>query len=550
MKTETFWPCLDNTSLLYNKVAYFSMEIAIDQALKTYSGGLGFLAGSHMRSVFDLKQNTVGISILWKYGYYTQQRAQNRDMQAAFIEQNHDFLIDTGIIFAVKVHEHEVMVKAWYLEPNTFGTAPIYFLSTDLPENDFLSQTITHRLYDANIPTKIAQSIILGIGGGKLLDILNEKIDTYHLNEGHGLPLAFYLFNKYKNLESVKQKLVFTTHTPEMAGNEERELVLLQEMGFFNQIPEDEVRKIALINGNTLNYTLTALRLSRKANGVSRLHGEVARQMWSQNEGICEIESITNAQNKKYWADPILEKAYEINDNTAIIIRKKELKSELFKVVADQCGKLFNPDVLTIVWARRFAGYKRPGLLLRNMNTFLKFINNPEYPIQIIWAGKPYPEDQDGVNTFNYIQNQVNHLPNCACLVGYELALSAILKKGADVWLNNPRITREASGTSGMSAAMNGTINLSVPDGWIPEFANDNVNGFYLPATDYKLPVEEQDTLDYNNLMDILTKKVVPTYYQKPQTWVQIMKKGMQDIYPNFDSNWMVNEYCQKLYNK
>ena len=524
------------------------MEIAVDQALKTYSGGLGYLAGSHMRSAYDLQQNTIGITILWKRGYYTQSWATNRDMRVDYIDHYYSFLQNTGISFPVNVHGHDIHVKVLLLPPETFCTAPIFFLSTDTHHNDFLSRTTTLRLYDANTAAKIAQSIILGIGGAKLIEILGAKVDVYHMNEGHALPLAFHLYSKCHSVDEVRKHLVFTTHTPEMAGNEEHDLTLLDEMSFFGGLHLDEVKRISHITGDSLNYTLTALRLSRKANGVSQMHGKVANQMWQGNEEICPIIAITNAQNKKYWVDKQLDEAAQRNDNEALVRRKKELKTELFKVVADQSGKLFDPNVLTIVWARRFAGYQRAGFLLNDLEHFLHFVTRQDHPVQVIWAGKPYPEDTDGVNTFNYIQAKTEEIPHCAVLVGYELGLSALLKKGADVWLNNPRITREASGTSGMTAAMNGAINFSVPDGWVPEFARHGENGFYLPPADATWDLDKQDYEDHKNLTNILENEVVPTYYDRPDKWVEIMKTAMRDVYPAFDSDRMVREYYEKLY--
>ncbi|MBP6540775.1 MAG: alpha-glucan family phosphorylase, partial [Saprospiraceae bacterium] len=463
----------------YSKsVAYFSMEFAIDQSLKIYSGGLGFLAGSHMRSAFELKQNLVGIGMLWKYGYYDQVRSINGAMKADYVQKYYSFLTDTGIVFPVEVHSAIVYVKAYLLKPEVFGTAPIFLLSTDIEQNDNISRTITNRLYDANESTRIAQSIVLGIGGAKLMEILDMGTEIYHMNEGHAVPLCFYLYSKFKNIDEVRRRVVFTTHTPEEAGNEQRSFELLSKMSFFNGLSDDEVRKVAGIEGNSLNYTLTALRFAKIANGVSKMHGEVSREMWSGFSDICEITSITNAQNKKYWKDDALEKAMEDNDDKALATRKKEMKKDLFKIVADQTGKIFDEDVLTLVWARRYAGYKRADLIASDVERFSKLIKNSELPIQIIWAGKPYPEDYTAIDTFNHLFQKTLANPNIAVLTGYELGLSAALKKGSDVWLNNPRLYREASGTSGMTAAMNGSVNFSIPDGWIPEFAKHGVNSF------------------------------------------------------------------------
>ena len=213
------------------KAAYFSMEFAIHQPLKIYSGGLGFLAGSHLRSAFELNQNMIGIGMLWKYGYYDQSRNQDQTLQVTFMEKMYSFLEDTGIKYQILIHDHPVWVKAYYLAPNIFCSAPLFLLSTDLPENDYVSQTITHRLYDANVATKVAQFILLGVGGAKLIDELNFNPEVYHLNEAHGFSAAFYLLNKYKSLDEVKKRLVFTTHTPEEAGNEKHDIYLCHNMG-------------------------------------------------------------------------------------------------------------------------------------------------------------------------------------------------------------------------------------------------------------------------------------------------------------------------------
>jgi len=317
----------------YNKrAAYFSMEFAIHQPLKIYSGGLGFLAGSHLRSAYELRQNMVGIGILWKYGYYDQTRNQDQTLQPTWMEKIYSFLEDTGIKFQIIIHDHPVWVKAYYLNPETFKSAPLFLLTTDLPENDYVSQTISHRLYDANVSTKIAQFMLLGIGGAKLMDELGFNPDVYHLNEAHGVSAAFYLMNKFKSVEKVKEHLVFTTHTPEEAGNEKHDIYLCQKMSYFCGISIDEVRRLTGITDDLFNHSLAALRFARKANGVSRLHGEVSRKMWSHYSGICEIIHITNAQNWRYWADKQLYKAMEEGNDLAFDDRKNYLKKRAFKL--------------------------------------------------------------------------------------------------------------------------------------------------------------------------------------------------------------------------
>jgi len=528
-------------------IAYFSMEFAIDQALKTYSGGLGFLSGSHMRSAYDLGQNVIGIGMLWSYGYYDQARDNHKELKAEFIRKRYYFLEDLDIEVKVDINNHPVYVKAFLLKPETFGTAPIIFLTTDYEKNDHLACTISHKLYDVYEDTRIAQETVLGVGGVKVLEALNQKIDIYHLNEGHALPLAFELYKKYPTRDELKSKIVFTTHTPEKAGNEEHNIHKLQQMGFFAGLSLDRVRELTHIYSDDFSLTLGALRVSKIANGVSKLHGIVSNEMWKSFENIAPIISITNAQNQKYWADDQLSHFLDTNEDYELIGRKKHLKKRLFEIVADQTGKLFDPNILTIVWARRFAEYKRPNLLIQDIERFKKLVTNSDRPVQIIWAGKPYPFDMNAIHIFNELHHLSLEFPNVAVLIGYELALSAMLKKGSDIWLNTPRITREASGTSGMTAAMNGVINFSINDGWMPEFSVDGVNSFIIPA-DPNRDIETQDREDYENMMDILENKILSMYYNNQDEWIKIMKNSMRDVLPYFDSARMADEYYTKMY--
>lgn len=531
------------------RVAYFSMEFAVDQSLKIFSGGLGFLAGSHLRSAYELKQNFIGIGILWKYGYYDQVRTADNKMSVLFQQKSYNFLKDTGIKFQLEISDHMVWVKAMYLDPEIFGSAPLFLLTTDLPENDYLSRTISHHLYDSNSETKIAQSILLGVGGARLLDELNYGADVYHLNEAHGLPAAFYLYEQSRDLEIVRQKIVLTTHTPVPAGNEKHNIDQLNKMSFFLNLPLEEIRSITGTEKDVFDHTLSALRLSRKANGVSEIHGHVARKMWGGYDDIAPIISITNSQNKKYWADDALEISKNNRDIHGLIDRKHELKRQLFEVVADQTGKLFDPKVLTIIWARRFAGYKRADLITRDLELFEKICCNSEMPVQIIWAGKPYPKDTGAIEMFNNLVEFCKRYPNIAILTGYEMHLSKQLKQGGDVWLNNPRIPQEASGTSGMTAAMNGCVNLSTWDGWVPEFIEHGKNGFTVPAVDYLNLIEkEQDETDMRNLLSVIEHEIAPLYYKKPANWARIILKAMNMIVPEFESGRMADEYYTKLY--
>jgi starch phosphorylase len=490
----------------------------------------------------------VGIGILWKYGYYDQVRKADQSMDVLFEEKNYGFLQPTGIKFTIKVSRADVWVTAWYLPPEVFKTAPVFFLTTDLPENDYLAKTISHKLYDANPETKIAAAILLGEGGCKLLEALNWEPDVYHLNESHALPLAFYLYNKYKNLPDVKAKMVFTNHTPEEAGNQKTSISLLEKMGFFCDVPVTEINAIAAITGEHLDHTVTALRMAKTANAVSKIHAQTLHKMFADQKGICEIIAITNAQNYTYWHNEAMYAALEQNNDEILIREKNRGKLNLFEEVADQNGEIYDTSICTIVFAKRFAGYKRADLLFHDMDRFHQLVSSKERPVQIIWAGKPYPMDYTAIGVFDKVVDVCKTYPNCATLVGYELKLSRLLKQGADIWLNVPRITHEASGTSGMAAAMNGAVNVGLPDGWFPEFAKDRVNSFVVPPCDTNLPEHVQDDMDAASLYQLLETEILPMYYDYPKRWLEIVKNGLKEMTPQYDSNRMAAEYYEKLY--
>ncbi len=530
------------------RIAYFSMEFAFSQVLKTYSGGLGFLAGSHMRSAYALKQPVIAVGILWKYGYYDQVRKADQTMDCLFMEKQYSFLQPTNLKFQIQVNHSPVWVTAYLLPPAVFNTTPTYFLSTDLPENDYLAQTICHKLYDANPETRIASSILLGIGGARLLEQLQIVPDVYHMNESHPLPLAFYLYHKLGSVAAVREHLVFTTHTPEEAGNPRTDVRLLDRMGFFDYIPLDEVRDITGISDDLFNWALGALRLAGLANAVSKRHGDVSNQMWHSYPNICPIISITNAQKRAFWGDSVLDAAVVSHDDLRLAAHKKAKKQSLFYEVADQTGDLYNPNVFTMVWARRFAGYKRAELLLTDPDRFHRLMTNPRYPVQLIWAGKPYPFDYASIGIFDRLVYVAKQYVNCSVMAGYEMHISRLLKQGADLWLNTPRLTREASGTSGMTAAMNGALNCSTNDGWVPEFAQNGINSFVLPEADLSWPAHQQDAFDADNLFTLLETVILPMYYEQPEQWLKMIKSSIRDIVPYFDSDRMATEYYEKLY--
>lgn len=537
----------------YSKsAAYFCMEYAIDNVFKIYSGGLGYLAGSHMRSAGALRQNLVGIGMLWSYGYYNQIRAEDGNMATQFIKKDYAFLEDHNIKFLIRICGSPVWVKALFLNPSTFGTAPMFFLTTDLPENDEISRSITRRLYDANPMTRLSQYIVLGQGGARLLEELGVEPEIYHMNEAHAIGAAFNMLARNGgNVEAVRKKFVFTTHTPEEAGNEKMDINLMSNFSFFDGLSLEQVREMIGVSPDeqTFNYSLAALRLSHIANGVSALHGEVSRDMWKGYDNICPITHVTNAQNQDYWQDSELAEAFQAKDKNAFRRRKKALKKDLFRLVGEQTGHLLDPDCLTIVWARRFAAYKRPALITENPVMFERMLERTNRPVQIIWAGKPYPTDFEAVDIFNRLTTISHKHPRCAVVTGYELGLSRLLKNGSDMWLNNPVVTREASGTSGMSATMNGAVSMSTNDGWVCEFSKPGKNSFLIPNAKEGLPPEARDRSDRDNFYSLLESEVLPLYYDNNDKWMDIVFNGMKDISSFFNSDRMADEYYTKMYN-
>ena len=525
-------------------VAYFSMEIAMDQSLKTYSGGLGFLAGSHMLSAGYLQMPMVGVTILWSYGYYDQRIAHDGQVEVAYIRKYYDFLKDTNVTTEVDIFGEKVKVKAYLVEPELFGACPVYLLTTDIEGNSDWAKSISHKLYDGNEKIRIAQETVLGVAGIRILQQIGYNFDVVHMNEGHALPAAFELLRQYNgNLEEVKKKTVFTTHTPVAAGNEVHWVDTLMEGGFFAGCS----REVAVqLGGENFSLTVAALRMSRIANAVSQLHGLVANKMWEWVDGRCPIRAITNAVNLHYWQDDRVKEA--ANNPEKLLAVKREMKAELFEYVANVAGKKFDPDVLTITWARRFADYKRAWLILMDKDRITKLLDANK--IQIIFAGKFHPDDVMGKEMFNKLLNRSHSMKNVVVLPGYELELSGKLKRGSDIWLNTPLRPFEASGTSGMSANANGALHLSIYDGWTVEGTFNGINGYTVeyPGLDDEMPWEERHWKDHECIMNIIENEIIPTYYENKQEWARLMRQAIRTSEAYFNSDRMVIEYYNRLY--
>ncbi|MDX1918806.1 MAG: alpha-glucan family phosphorylase [Candidatus Caenarcaniphilales bacterium] len=530
-------------------VAYFCMEYGIDQSMRIYAGGLGILAGDYIKAAGKLNLPMVAIGLLYKYGYYDQIIGANGNVAVQYSQRHYNFLRDTGVRISVEVHGHHVKVAAYELPGELFGTCPLYLLSTDLPENDHLSQSITHNLYEGNQATRLAQEIVLGVGGVRVLRALDHHVDVYHFNEGHAVLAGFELvreeMEKGRTFEQAvaetRKNIVFTTHTPVKAGNEEHPIDVMLKMSCFPGGINYEQAK--MIGSDPFNMTVAGLHLSRLSNAVSQLHADTARKMWHWVKGSSPIIGITNAIYKESWQDPKFASVETIED---AINRKNEMRAELVEYIREQMGILLDQDVLTICWARRFADYKRAWLIFKEKERLRKLLEAKK--IQLIFAGKPHPDSRDAHELFNTIIHMSRQMPGIVTLPGYEIALSRMLKQGSDIWLNCPRRPMEASGTSGMAAGLNGTLHFSTFDGWWVEGFIPNQNGWVIGDDHVPATIEEQDEKDYQSMMHILEEEIIPMFYENREEIGRRMLMARTVSESQFTSNRMILEYYARLY--
>jgi starch phosphorylase len=348
--------------------------------------------------------------------------------------------------------------------------------------------------------------------------------------------------------DAIRKKLVFTNHTPEPGGNEKNPRSLLERLGYTCQVPWQQVEENGVVFEEQLDHTRTAFQFAGISNGVSKMHASLLQRELPDTKQGRSWSSISNAQQALFWADALMYRAAGSNDTDAYFSRKRTCKQLLFEEVADQTGKWLDVEVLTLVFAKRFCNYKRAALLLQDLQRLESLLRNNHHPLQIIWAGKPYPVDYSSIAEFDRLVHECKRLPNCAILTGYELKLSRLLKQGADIWLNVPRPGREASGTSGITAAMNGAVNVSMAEGWFAEFVQDGSNGFRITSSNAGLSDVDQDKQDAHLLYDLLEFTVLPMYYHDKERWFQIARNSLLQVRPAFDSDRMVREYYDILY--
>ncbi|SHH53939.1 alpha-glucan family phosphorylase [Clostridium grantii] len=530
------------------KVAYFCMEYGLASNFKIYAGGLGILAGDHIKGSKDMDLPLVAIGIKWKQGYTDQRIDTGGKPYDSYHNYDYPFLEDTKVKVTVMIREIPVICKVWLVD--CFGNAPLYLLDTDIPEND--DAWITGQLYGWFGEERIAQEIVLGIGGVKALRVLNIDVDVYHFNEGHAVLAATELIKEKMDkqidfdeaLKLTRDEVVFTTHTPIVQGNESHPLSRLEYMGAFNGLTKKQMLDLG---GSPFNMTLAALNLSRKANAVAQLHGETANIMWKDVENKSEILAITNAIHKKTWVDERITNAFEKNEdlwNTHMIIKK-----ELIEFVKERNNVTLDANKLLIGFSRRAAPYKRSDLIFRKEEIIDPLLSSGK--IQIIFSGKAHPLDDTGKEIVATLVRMSKKYPNSVVfLENYDMTIGKMLTRGSDIWLNNPIRPMEASGTSGMKAAMNGVLNCSTLDGWWPEACLDDINGWQFGDAFTEKDVPDIDQHDGDALYQTLIYRVIPTYYENKDKWVAMMHKSIETTKDQFAVERMLTEYFEKLYIK
>lgn len=544
--------------------AYFSMEIALRSEIHTYSGGLGVLAGDSVRSAADLSLPMVFLTLASRAGYFRQEIAQGRQVEHADHWTLSDWCTPLDPQVPVEVEGREVWVKAWlYVQGTGRQSVPVLVLDTDLERNDPQDRGITDVLYGGDKAYRLKQEIVLGIGGVRMLRALGFDIRCYHMNEGHAALLTLELLRRtahagtepgsrpHYDEASVRERCVFTTHTPVPAGHDRFDYGLVQHvMG--EPIPLDDIKRLA--GAHELNTTELALNLSRYANAVSVKHAEVSREMFPGRA----IHAVTNGVHLPTWAHPafarlfdealpewrdhpeVLAKAGDLDDG-AVWEAHAKAKQALLDLVCEETGRSLSPDLPTLAFARRVTAYKRADMLFGDVDRLAAIAER--HPFQLVVAGKSHPHDTQGKDIIARIHEEARRLEGRLSVVfvpGYDMRLGRTFVSGADVWLNTPLPPLEASGTSGMKASLNGVLNMSSLDGWWLEGCIEGVNGWGL---------EGFTTEDHaGSLYHKLETAILPLYTQDRGRWMWMMKQAIANVPPFFNTHRMMQQYAREAY--
>ncbi|WP_148137965.1 alpha-glucan family phosphorylase [Candidatus Formimonas warabiya] len=529
------------------KVAYFCMEYGLHEKMPVYAGGLGILAGDYLKAAYDLNYPLIGIGILWANDYTEQYIDENGRPYDVYPHYDYHMVKDTGVSVHVQIRGEDVECKVKLVD--CYANAPLYLLDTNFPGSRH--GWMTSKLYGGGAQDRIAAEMILGIGGVRLLRALGLDVDLFHFNEGHAVFAGLELIRERMEesglsfslaWQAVRSQIVFTTHTPVPAGNEVHDHALLQHMNAYNGLDYDQMNQIG---GDPFNMTVAGLRLSSKANAVSKLHGHTARNMWKSIQLPAPIISITNGVHEKTWQDRRVKEAF--NRDEGLWDAHIQCKKELMDYIFHRTGQQLNPEVLTIGFARRAAPYKRSDLIFRNSDLLNPLLINGK--IQLIFSGKAHPNDQLGKEIISDLVKMDRRYGNAVVfLENYNMEVARFLVRGCDVWLNNPRRPLEASGTSGMKAAMNGVLNFSVVDGWVAEGLQHGISGWLLEQAARQSEAWDQDEKDLQELYQVLFNEVIPTYYNQRDRWIEMMKASIDMAQWNFSSTRMLKEYDDVFY--
>ncbi|MCE1274703.1 MAG: alpha-glucan family phosphorylase [Chlorobiales bacterium] len=626
MSEANTWTAKHAPELVANPVAYFSAEFGIHESLRIYSGGLGILAGDHLKSASDLGINFIGITLFYREGYFRQylnhdgwqiedyplQYPESLPIEKVTTKDGKDLIIE------ITIAQSTVYAQAWSLR---VGRATLYLLDTNIPVNESHYREICSRVYGGDQNMRINQEILLGIGGVKLLEALHLTPAVYHMNEGHSAFLTLELLKRQleqgvaleQAMALVREQCVFTTHTPVPAGHDRfsRDMMHYTFDKYLTQcgIGFDELMRLGSEDpqntSGLFTMTVLALRLSRSANGVSKLHGEVSREMWKHLYGTSDpkqvpIGHITNGIHTRSWSSGFtdhfwrnhtddLSDLFDSRESTeAVLARVSDselwcmryrLKRNLIDFItrylsnqlyhqhqfipykpADSSRSVkstLSPDVLTIGFARRFATYKRAPLIFQDLDRLNAIINNRNMPVQLVFAGKAHPHDDAGKEYIRQIvefSRRPQFLGKVIFLENYNMGVAKRLISGVDVWLNNPVRPMEASGTSGQKVVLHGGLNLSIIDGWWGE-AYNGTNGWSIGSGEQMDNYDEQYRFDAAKLYEVLENQIIPTYYERnehniPVRWLKNVRNAIATIAPVYNTDRMVKEYTLRYYLK
>lgn len=554
------------------KIAYFSMEIGLDPAMPTYSGGLGVLAGDTVLSAADMKIPMVAVTLLHRKGYFYQRLGTDGWQTEEPVEWiPEDFTRELGPRIVVSIENRPVKVRAWeYLVKGLGGyTVPVYLLDTDLAENAPQDRVLTHYLYGRDARYRLSQEIILGIGGIRMLRALGyTELDRFHMNEGHASLLTIELLDERRSgkeeeiteddIAQIRRQCVFTTHTPVAAGHDKFPMALVREV--FGSHKAFMLENVFCCD-NQLNMTYLALNLSHYVNGVAKQHGEVSRQMFSGYK----IDAITNGVNATRWVCPSFQELFDRHipgwreDNFSlryalsipcpeITQAHQQAKRELIQYVNQQCNLGMDTEVLTLGFARRATSYKRADLIFTDLQR-LRSISVNAGRLQLVFSGKAHPNDIEGKELIKRIYNAAQQLRpeiKIAYLPNYDMNLGLLLTSGVDVWLNTPQPPMEASGTSGMKAALNGVPSLSILDGWWIEGCIEGITGWAI-GENHRLEQHSDRTADAEHLYQKL-EQVVRIYYAEQARFCSVRTHAIALNGSFFNTQRMMQQYVLKAY--